>query len=206
AMANFASLRGPVGMNRVFLPAPRATLKLDEGFYPALKRGATFVTNGPLVWFKLAERTPGGEVKLGPGKHEVKVSAWLRSIVPVDHWEVVCNGKVVRTLELKGERESGDFTGTLPISESGWCLLRAWSEKAEHPVLDAYPYATTSPVYVTVEGAPVSSPEDAAYFVAWIDRVTEAVGKHTGWNTEAEKEAVMKTLAEARAVYEQRKK
>jgi len=90
----------------------------------------------------------------------------------------------------------------LPISESGWCLLRAWSEKAEHPVLDIYPYATTSPVYLTVAGAPLSSPEDAAYFVKWIDRVTEAVGQHQGWNSEAEKQAVMKSLTEARAVYE----
>ncbi len=202
AMANFAALRGPVGMNRVFMPAPLATLKLGEGYYPALKRGATFVTNGPLIWFRLGEKTPGGEVKLAAGKHEVKFSAWLRSIVPVDHLEIVCNGKVARTLELKGGRDSGDFTGTIPISESGWCVLRAWSEKAEHPVLDAYPYATTSPVYVTVEGAPVSSPEDAAYFVKWIERVMDAVGKHTGWNSEAEKEAVMRSLAEARAIYE----
>jgi Tol biopolymer transport system component len=202
AMANFASLRGPVGLNRVFMPASAGTLKLDEGFYPALRRGATFVSNGPLIWFRLGEKPPGGEVKLAAGKHEVKFSAWLRSIVPVEHLEVVCNGKVMRTLELKGGRDSGDFTGTLPISESGWCVLRAWSEKAEHPVLDLYPYATTSPVYVTVEGAPVTSPEDAAYFVAWIDRVREAVEKHTGWNSQAEKDAVMDSLEKARAVYE----
>src|SRR5262249_3467966 len=143
AMANFASLRGPVGMNRVFMPAPRATLKLDEGFYPPLKRGATFVSNGPLIWFRLGERIPGGELKLPSGKHDVKFNATLRSIVPVDHLEIVCNGKVARTLELKGARDSGDFTGTLPIERSGWCLLRAWNEKSAHPVLDAYPYSTT---------------------------------------------------------------
>jgi hypothetical protein len=99
---------------------------------------------------------------------------------------------VARALELKGGRDSGDFTGTIPITQSGWCVLRAWSEKAEHPVLDLYPYVTTSPVYVAVEGSPVSSPEDAAYFVKWIDRVTEAVRQHTGWNSEAEKDAVRK--------------
>jgi hypothetical protein len=136
----------------------------------------------------------------------VKFSAWLRSIVPVDHLEIVCNGKLARALELKGGRDSGDFSGTLPITQSGWCLLRAWSEKAEHPVLDIYPYATTSPVYVGVEGAPVSSPEDAAYFVKWIDRVREATEKHTGWNSEAEKDAVMRSLAEARGIYEGKRK
>ncbi len=204
AMSNFASLRGPVGMNRVFMPAPRGTLKLDEGFYSALKRGATFVTNGPLVWLRLGEKTPGSEVKLARGKHDVKFSATMRSIVPMEHLEIVCNGKVARTLELQGGRDSGDFVGTIPIEKSGWCLLRAWSEKTTHPVLDAYPYATTSPVYVSVEGAPVSSPEDAAYFVTWIDRVVEAVSQHKDWNTAEERDAVMRSLAEARAVYEKR--
>ena len=60
---------------------------------------------------------------------------------------------------------------TIPISQSGWCLLRAWSDKAEHPVLDAYPYATTSPIYVTVAGSAAKPTEDAAYFIAWIDRM-----------------------------------
>ncbi len=62
-------------------------------------------------------------------------------------------GAVVRDLKLSGDRESADVEDTIPISQSGWCLLRAWSDKAEHPVLDAYPYATTSPIYVTVAGS-----------------------------------------------------
>jgi hypothetical protein len=80
-------------------------------------------------------------------------------------------------------------------------LLRAWSDKAEHPVLDIYPYATTSPIYVSVAGSKVQSKEDAAYFVAWIDRLSEASKSNQDWNNDAEKTSVMTMLDSARKIY-----
>jgi hypothetical protein len=132
----------------------------------------------------------------------VPFTAKLRSIVPVDHFEVVCNGRVVETLKLAGARDSADVTGTLPLNESGWCLLRASSDNAEYPVLDNYVYATTSPVYVTIGGNAPRSPEDAKYFAAWIDRTIDATSRYPDWNSPAEKEYVLKRLAEAKVVYE----
>ena len=135
-------------------------------------------------------------------RHKVKFKAWLRSFVPVDHLQVICDGEVVRDLKLNsGNGESADVEDTIPVSRSGWCLLRAWSEKAEHPILDMYPYATTSPIYVTVAGSNPEPVEDAAYFVAWIDRMIDAAKSNQDWNTEAEKKAVLDTLISARDVY-----
>jgi hypothetical protein len=133
----------------------------------------------------------------------VPFTAKLRSIVPVDHFEVVCNGRVAETLKLRGARDSADIAGTLPLSESGWCVLRASSEDAEYPVLDNYVYATTSPVYVTMEGKAPRSPLDAKYFAAWIDRTIDATSHYPDWNSPAEKEYVLKRLREAKTVYEQ---
>jgi len=90
----------------------------------------------------------------------------------------------------------------IPLKESGWCVLRAWSEKAEYPVLDNYAYATTSPVYVTIGGKRAYSRGDAEYFKAWIDRTIEVTEQYPDWNSAAEKDLVMKRLREARAVYE----
>ena len=92
---------------------------------------------------------------------------------------------------------------TIPISRSGWCLLRAWSEKAEHPILDMYPYATTSPIYVTVAGSNPKAAEDAAYFIAWIDRLTEDAKSNQDWNTDAEKNAVLEMLTRRAKIYVQ---
>ncbi len=87
---------------------------------------------------------------------------------------------------------------------SGWYLLRAWGERARYPVLDHYPFGTTSPIYVTVAGASVRSRADALYFGTWVDRLETWARAHPGWNTAGEKEAVLKMLAEAGAVYRER--
>jgi hypothetical protein len=203
AMANYASLRGPVGLNRVYAAVPPGPLKIDS-WLDSVKRGRTFASNGPLLGFTLGEHQVGDELRLPAGENKVKFTAWLRSFVPVDHLQIVCNGQVVRDLE--GNRETVDVQDTMSISRSGWCLLRAWSDKAEHPVLDAYPYATTSPVYVTVAGSNPKPTEDAAYFIAWIDRLIEAAKANTDWNTEGEKTSVLDLLSYARSIYEQLQK
>ena len=46
AMTNFASLRGPVGLNRVYVKA--GPVLTHATFLGALKAGKTFATNGPL--------------------------------------------------------------------------------------------------------------------------------------------------------------
>jgi len=213
AMTNYASLRGPVGLNRVFIELPAASRKANartsatlspagfsmEAWLDGLKRGHTFATNGPLLRFSLNGQAIGGEVKLA-APQSVKFTASMRSIVPVDHLEVVCNGQVMQALKLKGNT-SVDAFGTAPVARSGWCLLRAWADKAEYPVLDIYPYATTSPIYVTVAGKPANSPEDANFFVSWIDRVADNARNHSGYNSAAEKDLVMKELEQARAIY-----
>jgi len=200
AMANFASLRGPVGMNRVYVQMPAGALHM-EAFLAGLRSGRTFATNGPLLRFSLGGQPIGGEVKLERAG-DVPFTAAMASIVPVDHLEVVCNGRVAGTLEVKGDRKAATASGTVPIEKSGWCVLRAWAEHAEHPVLDIYPYATTSPVYVSVGGKPARSPEDAAYFLAWIDRLREDVEHYPDWNSQAEREHVLQQVAEARKRFE----
>ena len=198
-MGNYASLRGPVGLNRVYAEVKPGPLKI-EPWLAAIKAGRTFATNGPLLRFSLGGQPIGGEVRLAK-KLEVRFSAEMNSLVQVDHFQIVCNGKVARELAMDTDRRSAHVQGSIPLDASGWCVLRAFSDKAEYPILDLYPYATTSPVYVSVAGAPVRSAADAAYFVAWVDRLISAARSNTAWNTEAEKESVLAMLQEARNKY-----
>ena len=207
AMANFASLRGPVGMNRVYLRM-RHTAISEEAAFDALKNGASFATNGPLLDFSLGDQEIGGELHLDRPQG-VPFRAKLRSIVPVDHFEVVCNGQVAQKLGVasrektsRNELEEANVGGTISLQESGWCVLRASSDKAEYPVLDNYVYATTSPIYVTIGGKKPRSPEDAKYFEAWIERMMETTSRYPDWNSPAEKQNVMKRLEDAKAVFE----
>jgi TolB protein len=198
-MGNYASLRGPVGLNRMYAEVKFGPLKI-EPWLASIKAGRTFATNGPLLRFSLGGQGIGGEVRLDKEK-EVRFSAEMKSIVPVDHFQIVCNGKVARELALDSNRSSAHVDGSIPLDASGWCVLRAFSDKAEYPILDLYPYATTSPVYLSMAGAPVRSATDAAYFVAWVDRLIAAARSNTSWNTQAEKESVLSMLREARKKY-----
>jgi TolB protein len=107
-------------------------------------------------------------------------------------------------LPLEGERTSATATVRIPVDRSGWILLRARTDRAIYPVLDLYPYATTSPVYLSVGGRPARSRADAEFFVAWIDRMRSAVEAHQHWNTEEERRDVLETLARARSEYVRR--
>jgi hypothetical protein len=199
-MANFASLRGPVGLNRTYVNINGALTA--DAWLDGLKRGHTFATNGPLLGFRVQDRIPGDELRLPAGKHSLRYSVSLRSIVPVDHLEIVVNGSVARALDLAGDRTSADLQGEIPVDQSGWVVLRAWNEKASDLVLDLYPYASTSPIYVTVDGKAPHSAEDAAYFKTWIDHMIESAEAHPDYNTPEEKEVTLRTLRDARAKFE----
>jgi TolB protein len=198
-MGNYASLRGPVGLNRVYAEVEAGPLKIAP-WLAAIKSGRTFATNGPLLRFSLGGQGIGGEVRLDR-KEEVKFSAEMNSIVPVEHLQIVCNGKVARELAMNGDRMSAHVTGSIQLEASGWCVLRAFSDKAEYPILDLYPYATTSPVYISMTGVPLHNAADAVYFVAWIDRLIAASQANASWNTEAEKQSVLSMLQQARVKY-----
>jgi TolB protein len=172
-----------------------------ETWLKAIKKGRTFATNGPLLRFELGGEAPGGELRLDT-KQKISFKASLASIVPIDHLQVICNGKIAREIDLPNERESVEVSGTMEINVSGWCLLRAFSDRAEYPVLDLYPYATTSPIYFTIAGSPIRHPDDAAYFLAWMDRLISAAERSTSWNTDVEKQDVLSLFHTARQRYE----
>ena len=203
-MGNYASLRGPIGLNRVYAEVPDGPLEI-EPWLAAIKVGHTFATNGPLLRFSLGGQSIGGEVRLesNPQKkeREVHFSAQLLSIVPIDHLQIVCNGKVARELTLEADRTSAHVDGSIPLETSGWCVLRAFSDQAEYPILDLYPYSTTSPIYVNVAGSPLRSRSDASYFVAWMDRLIASARSNASWNTDAEKKSVLDLFTEARNKY-----
>ena len=200
AMANYAAMHGPMGLNRVYVPVSPGPLDMKE-WLAGLAAGRTFASNGPLLRFSLAGHRPGDEIRLPAGRRTLSFEASVRSFVPIDHIEVVCNGEVVRKIRLRTKGAHEDFHGTVGLARSGWCLLRASSDREQFPVLDNYVYATTSPIYITAGGRPPSSPRDAAYFQAWVERIAAEVEKYPSWNTPAEKAAVMEQLTAARSVY-----
>ncbi|HEX4933176.1 MAG TPA: CehA/McbA family metallohydrolase, partial [Gemmatimonadaceae bacterium] len=199
AMANYASLRGPVGLNRVYARVGRPFTY--DGFLDAIRRGRTMATNGPLVEFTLDGRSAGDSVVLPAGRHTLRARVRLRSFVAIDSLEVVRNGEVIARVRPHAGGTRADTSVVLEVRESGWYLARAYATQARHPVLDLQPLGTTSPVYVTVGGRPIRSERDARYFLEWVDRLRASAAAFAGWNDGHEREQVLRRLDEARAVW-----
>lgn len=208
AMTNYASLRGPVGLARTYVladaPADPSPMARERAWLAGLKAGRSMATNGPLLGFTVEGKTQGAEIDLPADGGALRIQGWLRSLTGIDHLEVVLNGKVVRTIPLAGDRTAADIADTIALKESGWLVLRAWNDHATPDVFDLYPYATTSPVYVTVGGKKQRTKSDAAFFLKWIDKVKASAAIHPDYNSGAERNAVLKHIDDARKVFEER--
>ena len=202
AMTNYASLRGPVGLNRVFLQADPDN---PESMKHAIRTGNGFVTNGPQVGLlaRAAENDayvgPGSRVHFAAGGGKLHLDAALASFAPIERLEVVQNGKVIKRLPIGDGHRSREQI-SIDVTTSGWVLLRAVN-KTPHPfVQDLYTYATTNPIWVDVDGAPQHAPEDARYFLGWLERVKENVsGRQSDINAAWELESILADISAAQA-------
>jgi len=151
------------------------------------------------------ELEPGGDLSLPAGEHELEFEGFMQSIVPVDHLEIVVNGEVVQRIKMDANRRSSTFSGRLKLGASSWVLLRAWNDGPSADIFDRFPYATTNPVFVEIDGLPLRSKADADYFIDWIDRVYAQLSGNKHYNDEREKQAVLTSIESARAVFENRR-
>jgi len=200
AMANYASLRGPVGINRTYvLPDtwPQDPAARQAAWLAALRADRTLATNGPLIGLTVDGEPPGAEIAAKPGD-TLNVRGFLRSQVPLDHLELVQNGEVVRAFDMDAANRNADFEETVTVEQSGWLLLRAWRSSAHPHTFDLYPYATTSPVYISVDGQAPRSDADAEYFLAWLERVREAAAAHPDYFSDRERDLVLANIDAAR--------
>jgi hypothetical protein len=119
---------------------------------------------------------------------------------PLDRAEIVRDGKVVAEARASGDRLSIELEHLVRFERSGWIALRASGPPhADQPGSSSFGH--TSAIYVEVPGRPVDAHEDAAYFVAWIDRLAAQV-RQRGRVPSRSLKHVESQLAAARAVYE----
>jgi TolB protein len=200
AMANYASLRGPVGLVRVYV---RGAGPLNsDSFLTAMRKGKSFVTNGPILGFSIGNAHPGDSLLLQTKEQTLEYNAFLRSNTPMDHVEVIMNGEVVASLVKNEPIKSIDFRGKIKVHESGWILLRSWNSTAQPEIQDIYPYASTNPIYF--QGSKKSSKSKPAgeFFLKWVDRLEKLTRASETFRDEAERSAVLNDIAKSRVYYE----
>lgn len=199
AMTNYASLRGPVGLNRVYVKA-EGSLDVNV-FQSELKAGKSFVTNGPLVGLKVESASPGDSIMINPKGQTLSYSGFMRSNVPVEKVEIIWNGEVVATHSLKASTQYADLKGSIQVKGTGWLLLRAWSEKAHPDLPDLYPYASTNPIYIQSNMKNAQQKQAAEYFLKWVTRIEGKINDLV-FRSDVERNAVLNDIKNAKTFYQ----
>lgn len=168
-----------------------------ETWVRALTKGHSFVTNGPLLTFSVDGREPGDEIRVpGSGPSTVHLDVEAVSILPMEQLELLQNGQVVR-VEKPDESERIKLSLNVPVARSGWIAARVSGPSKVHLLTDSYVYAHTNPVWLVKGGHAANSPEDAEYFVKWMDKALQQIPGRTFY-TDSEKASVEAVYSRAR--------
>jgi hypothetical protein len=185
----------PLGYNRVYTKVAG-----PFGYYPwfdALKAGRSFATNGPMLFFTVDGKEPGEALRFSREKSaRLRVQAEAASAGPLDRLEIVCRGRIVKTVSTPDSQGKLKADFEYSAAESAWFAARCF-EKAGGTIR----FAHTSPVFVEVAGSNPSAAEDARFFIEWIDREIQFYQKESGFRDPQHREAMLAFFRKARDVY-----
>lgn len=189
----------PPGWARTYVHLPDGLTY--EGWTEGQRAGRSFFTNGPMLEFSVNGQEIGSSMELdGPGK--VTVTARVDSSTPIDRFEIVQNGRLIKSVDVEEGGITADFNGEIEISESGWVALRVHGPA--HPEIIREPNAHTNPIWISIEGKPNSqTPRDAVYFLKWIDRLEADLKERDRIPTERLWGNVKEQLKGARKYYQE---
>jgi len=192
----------PLGFERVYVHLT-GDFSYAEWFR-ALKQGRSFATNGPMLFLTVNGSEPGDTIRLSDQggaaqskARKLKVHVEASSAAPLDGIQVVWRGKVVKSASPGPDPTRAVADCELDASETGWVAARAFEKPAA-----SVRFAHTSPVYVQVGKRQGTVPEDARFFVQWIDREVEFYKGYPGFRSERDRDAMLEMYRRARAVYE----
>lgn len=161
-----------------------------ESWLAALRAGRTFITNGPLLEFRVNNSRIGDTLDLA-GQGEVTVTANVIGRSNFELLEIVHNGQVIAS--ESSAATAGHFTATLrkavKVSEPGWLAARiSTANKNEYgrPL-----FGHTSPVYVTVDGRTIRRAADLAWLRHEVETAKTAITEKAQFDTAEQREKVL---------------
>jgi hypothetical protein len=215
-----------VGANRVY-----ARLDGDftyQGWIDALKAGRTFITNSPILTFTVNGQEAGANLRVDSKKVKaLQVHATAESQFPYHTLEIMVNGRVVAQTSPSGVRHRAEIRLEHPLTQSCWVAARALEDIRPYRERGvAFPtvhvekgtllsdyfgtrrpetvFAHSSPVYVTRDGAPVRSFDDAQYYMRYLDNCVEWLKTEAKFSKPGDKQASIEAFLRGRAIYERR--
>ena len=157
------------GYSRTYVSVPDDKGKpLDlAAFISALRKGHSFVTNGPFIAFKVNSTYTPGDLAEAKGRQvDISLRVWSAPWVDIDEVRLVFNGERRIIFPARGGDGSvHEFTQEIavPLTKDTYICVEALGRKTLFPVLQSpsetglrkdstLPYALTNPVFVDVDG------------------------------------------------------
>lgn len=165
----------------------------------AVRAGRTFITNGPLLEFRVNGSDPGAQLDIEAGT-PVRIEATARGIVPFERLEILANGEVIQEAASSGDPSMARIEFEWTPTTSAWLAARCRGSAR----LPQYPapqcvFAHASPVYVRVAGAalPVSA-RACAEFIKSLDTMLEWVRTEANCPGDKERQDLLNVFEQAR--------
>ncbi|MGB2388261.1 MAG: CehA/McbA family metallohydrolase [Henriciella sp.] len=138
-----------VGAARIYAEHPDGEIDW-VAYVSALKSGKSFVSNGPALQFEIGNGSRPGDV-IASGEQDWSVE--LAAALAVERVELLVNGKVVWSDTGVSAGQSKRYSGTVSLPEGGWVAARAYGGDVRWPVMESYPFAHSSPVWIDHVGS-----------------------------------------------------
>lgn len=167
-----------------------------EAWLEQLRRGRSYITNGPFVEFKANGIGPGATLDLSSG-NLVTVSAAATGREDFQRLELIWNGKVIETVDSRAE--AGHFRAELrhqfKAAQPGWLALRTppplleKSEDGDHPKNEYGRdlFGHTSAVFVDVDNRHIFNAETARNLIEELERSRQVIAANALFADESER-------------------
>lgn len=132
----------------------RVYAQLDEpltsdSWLDALKRGRTYITNGPFLEFTVDNHHPGDTLNIDKPR-QLSINARALGRADFQTIQLIHNGNVIATAKSNpaADHFQSTLTTTVNVTQPGWLALRIQSDNQN--ALGRPLFAHTSPVYINV--------------------------------------------------------
>jgi len=151
----------------VYYSGPKGEGLDDSSLIHSIKKGRSFISNGPVVEFTArGTYLPGDTLTAPEGKLEIQVKVQSAPWISVDEVRIIINGE--RKIAFKADssdKEPIKFAEkiSLKLNEDSYVIAEVLGKKSLFPVIQAtaragllekavLPYALTNPIFVDVDG------------------------------------------------------
>ena len=181
----------------------RVYVQTDEdfsyaGWIDGMKRGRTFITNGPALDLKVNERPMGETLDITSGA-ELEAEITFSSFYPIQRAELVVDGAVVKYWDSPGGLREGAVRHGFTSERDGWVAARLWGNARDS--FDQSIYAHSSPIYFRSGTPSAQRRASARFFMDSIDESLKWIDSYGRYNNDQQREDVRELFRRGREAY-----